>query len=76
MKLSWEDINTWLYWIATSLAASVVFLIRKVLTNERQIELLQKEIALRESHNREKFNSINEGLSEIRSDIKQLIGRE
>lgn len=76
MKLGWEDLNMYLYGLLSALATAIIVLVRKVLTNERAIEMLKKEIEIREGHNRCEFDTISNNLTEIRSDIKQLIGRK
>lgn len=49
--------------ITLSLIGGVVWLVRKVFTNEKQIALLEAEIKRR-----------NEDIKEIKADVKSLIG--
>ena len=49
--------------ITVSLIGGVVWLVRKVFTNEKQIALLEAEIKRR-----------NEDIKEIKADVKSLIG--
>jgi cell division protein FtsL len=49
--------------ITLSLIGGVVWLVRKVFTNEKQIALLEAEI-----------NRRNEDIKEIKADVKSLIG--
>jgi hypothetical protein len=67
------EVNTWLYGIASAAVGAVVVLIRKINTNEKQIELLKQEIATREEFRRERDNEIKGQLSELRSDVKVLM---
>lgn len=76
MKLVWEDISVYLYGVISTLATAVIILVRKVLTNEKQLELLKQEIALREQHNKEVRDKIDASLTEIRTDIKLLMGKD
>lgn len=70
------EINVWLYGIASASAGAIVMLIRKINTSEKQIDLLRQEISIREEYNKEKIGRIEGSLSEIRTDIKLLIGKE
>ena len=60
MSIDFEKILTTL---TASLIAGVVWLVRKVFTNEKQIALLEAEIKRR-----------NEDIKEIKADVKSLIG--
>ena len=68
-----EDINMYIYGVISALATGVVLLVRKVITNERQIDLLRQEINLRNESYQEANREMKEQLSEIRSDVKQLM---
>jgi hypothetical protein len=69
------DISNWTYYVVTGLIASVIWLIRKVVTNERQIELLKSEIALREQYKKERDDEIKSQLSELKNDIKSIVDK-
>lgn len=69
MNIQWEDINMWLYGVASSLGALVIVLVRKVFTNEKQIELLKQQINAQEG----RFAEFRNDLKEVRDDIKILI---
>lgn len=69
-----SELNTWVYGIATAITAGAVGLIRKIITNERQIELLKAEITVREEYRKQRDEAFNSQLSEIRDDVKQLMG--
>jgi hypothetical protein len=61
--------------IATAVVGAFVLLVRKILTSEKKIEVLEKEIATRNEYRLLKDIEINDALDEIRSDIKLLIGK-
>jgi hypothetical protein len=71
-----SELNTWVYGVVSGLIAGIIWLIRKVITNERQVELLKQEITLREETRKETEQEIKEHLSELRSDIKGLLNRK
>ena len=68
-----SEINTWLYGIASGAVGAVIVLIRKINTNEKQIDLLKAEIATREEFRRERDEEIKGQLAELRSDVKALM---
>lgn len=72
---SWLDINVWLYGVVSGLIAAIVILIRKVLTNEKQIDLLRQTLSDREVYRKERDERLDDQLSEIRNDIKALMRR-
>lgn len=67
------DIRQFYVTILVSVAGGIGFLIRKIFTSERQIELLEHRLTAlqksRDSHDEE----MKESLSEIRHDIKNLL---
>ena len=67
------EINTWLYGIASSLVGATIILVRKINTNEKQIDLLKQEIATREGFRKERDEELRGQLAEIRSDVKALM---
>lgn len=71
-----SELNTWVYGVASSAAFGIVYLIRKINTNEKQITLLKQEIALREEYRKARDETLNNQLSEIRDDVKQLMGNK
>ena len=73
MDRLWEDLNMYVYGVISALATGVVLLVRKVITNERQIDLLRQEITLRNETYQEANNEMKEQLSEVRADVKQLM---
>ena len=63
----------------SSIFAGVTWLIRRVLTNEKQIALLQSEIRdrdVRRQEDREIMQEINSDLIEVKRDIIDLYKRE
>lgn len=70
-----SELNTWVYGIVTGLIAGIIWLIRKVVTNEKQLDLLKQELTTREEYRKEAEQKINEHLSELRSDIKNLLSK-
>ena len=80
----WTQLNNFLYIVMGSVVGAFVLLIRKVFTNEKEIELLKAEIKQRNEARREldeklkdelaeNRDNINSQLSEIRHDIKNLL---
>lgn len=67
------EINTWLYGIASGAVGAVIVLVRKINTNEKQIDLLKQEIATREEFRKERDEEIKGQLAELRSDVKALM---
>ena len=69
-----NNIEDYISWAITSTLAAVAggvgWLIRRVLTNQKQIELLQSEIRHRDqlrSEDRDRMAGIEEGIDEIKS---------
>lgn len=71
----WESLNNFIYIVMGAVAGAVAFLVRKVLTNDKQIALLEAEIKQRNETRIERDENLDNQLSEIRSDIKHLIGK-
>jgi hypothetical protein len=72
-EVTWDNVNIYIYGLLTALFSGILLLIRKVLTNERQIELLKQHIQQQEAFSLERNREIKEQLSEIRGDVKQLM---
>ena len=65
--------------VISSMFAGVTWLVRRVLTNEKQIALLQVEIKdrdVRRQEDREIMNEIKTDLKEVKRDIIDLYKRE
>lgn len=63
----------------TSIGGGILWLVRRVLTNQRQIELLQSEIRHRDSIrqiDRAAVQEIKEDVKAMRSEIKELFRRK
>lgn len=73
MDKIWEDLNMYVYGVISALATGVVLLVRKVITNEKQIDLLRQEITIRNETYQKANEEMKEQLSEIRLDVKQLM---
>lgn len=69
----WTNLNMWVYGFITALIGGCVLLIRKVLTNERQIDLLKQQLEITNVYRKERDEKMEHQLTEIRSDIKALI---
>lgn len=67
------DWSTWMYGLVSGLIAGVVYLVRKINTNEKQIELLKQEITLREEVRLRSEDEIKGHLRELRDDIKSIM---
>lgn len=71
----WAQVNNLIYAIVTAVIAAFVVLIRKVLTNEKQIALLKQEIAQRNEYREEQDKVFRTELAELRSDVKDILKR-
>lgn len=67
--------------IATGVAtcgAGAVWLIRRIFTNQKQIEMLQREIEVRDmrrDEDRQAFSQLREEVSEMRKEIREIFLR-
>lgn len=58
-----------------ALGAAVIWLIRRILTNQKQIELLRAELAARDvlrQEDRKAFAEVQKDIREMRAEIRQL----
>lgn len=67
------DIRQFYVTIMVSIAGGIGFLIRKIFTSERQIELLKQELKSLQASRNHHDNDLKGQLSEIRHDIKNLL---
>lgn len=67
------DIRQFYVTIMVSIAGGVGFLIRKIFTSERQIQLLESRLTALQISRDEHDKEVREDLSEIRHDIKNLL---
>lgn len=56
----------------TACASGILWLVRRVITNQKQIELLQSEITHRDKQRSEDRESLHRDLSEIKDDVRVL----
>ena len=62
-------------WLVVTIAGGVLWTIRRVFTNQKQIELLQKEIQSRDelrTRDREDMQEVKADVKELRGDIRKL----
>jgi len=65
-------------WIAVSAISAILWLVRRIFTNQKQIELLSATLALREderARDREDLQEVKTDVKELRGDIKTLLIR-
>lgn len=65
------------------LLSGMAWLVRRILTNQKQIELLQREIQMRDERRREdrvfiekSFDDVKSDMKEMREDIRTLFNRK
>lgn len=73
MSTLYHEVSTWLYGILSALVAGCIFLIRKIITNEQQINLLKQEISVRKEYEKDRDAKIEEQIKELRQDVKALV---
>ncbi len=61
--------------ILVSVAGGIGFLIRKIFTSERQIDLLKQELKNLQNSRENHDENVDKQLAEIRHDIKNLLAR-
>ncbi len=71
----WAQLNNAVYAIVAAIIGAFVILVRKVLTNEKQVALLKAEIAQRNEYREEQDRDFKAQLSELRSDVKDILKR-
>jgi len=71
----WAQLNNAIYAIVAAVIAAFVVLIRKVLTNEKQISILKAEIETRNQYRQEADERVNNALDELRADVKDILKR-
>jgi uncharacterized membrane protein (DUF106 family) len=67
------DIRQFYVTIMVSIAGGIGFLIRKIFTSERQIELLKQELKSLQESRQNNDKDLKGQLSEMRHDIKSLL---
>jgi len=73
MSVDWSNVNTWLYGIVMTLLGGIIYLVRRVFTNQAEIELLKQRLDLYEHYRKEQTSAMQNQLLEIRTDIKTLM---
>lgn len=73
MNIDWSNVNTWLYGIAMTLLGGIIYLVRRVFTNQAELELLKQRLELYEHYRKEQTAVIHNQLIEIRTDIKSIM---
>lgn len=68
-----QDFDNYIYGAISAVATGGVLLIRKVLTNEAKLRLLQQEISQREEFRKERDKKLEDQLSEIKENVNTLI---
>jgi hypothetical protein len=68
-----QDFDNYIYGAISAVATGGVLLIRKVLTNEAKLRLLQQEISQREEFRKERDKKLEDQLSEIKDNVNTLI---
>lgn len=74
-----DALHSFVTWVVVSVGGAVVWLFRKVLTNERQISMLKAEIDSREerrNEDRQVMQEIREDLKGVKNDILDLWKKE
>ncbi len=62
-------------WLVVTIGGGFLWVIRRVFTNQKQIELLQKELSSREElrkRDREDLQEVKGDVKELRSDIRRI----
>lgn len=70
------DIRQFYVTILVSVAGGVGFLIRKIFTSEKQIELLKYELINLQKSRETHDDNLRDELAEMRHDIKSLLSRK
>lgn len=74
-----DALHSFVTWIVVTLGGGVIWLFRKVLTNEKQIAILKAEIEARESRrneDRQVMKEIHDDLKGVKNDILDLWKKE
>lgn len=68
---------------AAAVVSGFIWLVRRILTNQKQIELLQREIEMRDERRRDdrkfiesSFDDVKSGMQDMREDIRTLFNRK
>lgn len=58
--------------LGSAVVAGFIWLVRRVLTNQKQNEMLRREIAMRDERRAEDRKAIEDALKDIKSDLKEV----
>ena len=64
---------------AAAIGSGGIWLVRRIFTNQQQIELLQREIKMRDKRrdeDREAMADVRQDVREMRSDIREILHRK
>ena len=62
-------------WLVVTAGGALVWIIRRIFTNQKQIEMLQRDLSARETlrnRDREDVQELKNDVKELRADIKNL----
>lgn len=65
-------------WVVVTIGGGVLWIVRRVMTNQKQIELLQREIEMRDekrADDRKAMDDLRADVKELRTDVKKLFQR-
>lgn len=75
----WQKLDDLAYYLVVSALSGTIFLIRRVFTNQKQIELLRREIESREEKRTEankvielSLSKLEDGLEEVKEEVRYL----
>lgn len=75
----WQKLDDLVYYLVVSAISGTIYLIRRVFTNQKQIELLRREIESREEKRTESNKVIElslckleDGLEEVKEEVRYL----
>lgn len=75
----WQKLDDFAYYLVVSAFSGAVYLIRRVFTNQKQIELLRREIEAREEKRVEankvielSLCKLEDGLEEVKEEVRYL----
>lgn len=70
-------VENYVFWLATTVATGVIWLIRRVFTNQQQIEEMRKELAHRDrlrDEDRKVVQEVREDMKDTRDAVKRIEG--
>ncbi len=64
--------NSFIAWAVAGVLGGALWLVRRIFTNQRQVEMMMAEIALREAQRKEERKADRELLNDTRADVKEI----